>query len=86
MFDEFILQLKLTYRLMVDNRVSVYTKSIPVFILIYIISPIDLIPFIPIDDIAILLAGLKLFEELIPSYIVTEHRADLGMKITSGSE
>ena len=81
MFDQFLNQLRLSYRLIVDDRVSIWTKSIPLFVAIYIISPLDLIPFIPIDDIAVLLAGLRVFEAMVPDYIVYEHRAALGMEV-----
>lgn len=81
MVNDFISQLRLTYRLMLDERVSLYTKAIPALVVVYIISPIDLIPLIPIDDIAVLLGGLKVFESLIPDYIVAEHRSALGMKL-----
>ncbi len=79
MIEAFITQLQLTYKLMLDGRVSLWAKSVPIFVIIYIVSPIDLIPFFPLDDFAILLGGLRLFEQLVPDYIVNEHRADLGL-------
>ena len=83
--NDLITHIRLTYRLIRDERVSVTTKLIPLIVVIYIVSPIDLIPeFIPviglIDDIAILLAGLRFFEAMVPDYIVYEHRAALGIE------
>lgn len=74
-------QIQLTWSLLQDDRVSLWTKVIPVIVAIYVISPIDLIPDIPVigwlDDLAVLIGGLRLFESMIPDYIVQEHRARL---------
>jgi uncharacterized membrane protein YkvA (DUF1232 family) len=74
---------RLSYRLLRDERVSIPTKMIPLIVIIYIISPLDLIPFVPIDDIAVLIFGLQAFEALVPDYIVYEHKAALGMAYES---
>ncbi len=60
---------KLAWRLFQDPTVSTTAKLIPVLALLYVISPIDLIPdSIPIltqiDDVAILLIALKLFTDM----------------------
>ncbi len=81
LLNQFINQLRLTYRLMRDGRVSLFTKAVPIFVAIYVISPIDLIPFVPIDDIAVMLGGMRVFEMLVPEYIVAEHKAALGMEL-----
>lgn len=80
MLNDLISQIRLTYRLLRDERVSINTKLIPALVLIYVVSPLDLIPFFPIDDLAIILAGMKLFEYMVPDPIVAEHRAALGME------
>ena len=77
--NDLINRLRLTYRLMNDTRVPITTKMIPIAVIVYIVSPLDLMPFIPIDDIAVLIAGLRAFEALVPDYIVHEHRSALGM-------
>lgn len=78
----FWLSLRLTWRLVQDNRVPMWTKAIPVLTVLYILSPIDIIPdfFLvigQIDDIFLLTAGLQLFERLAPFEIVEEHRQHL---------
>ena len=85
MINQAISQSRLTYRLMRDERVPNWTKLIPIAVVVYLLIPIDLIPdVIPIlgwiDDIAIFVGGLRLFEALVPDYIVYEHRAALGME------
>lgn len=85
MLKESVQQLQLSYRLMRDERVPLSVKLIPIGILLYLLSPIDLIPdFIPflgvVDDVAIFFGGLRLFEAFAPDYVVHEHRSALGME------
>lgn len=77
--NDFITQLRLTWRLLRDPRVSVPVKLIPAAVVAYIISPLDLLPFLPIDDIAVLIMGMRAFQALVPDYVVYEHRAALGI-------
>lgn len=77
-----IQQAKLSWLLFRDSRVPVWTKAIPVLTLLYIVSPLDLIPdFIPIlgqiEDVALLGMGLNLFINLAPQLVVQEHRMQL---------
>jgi uncharacterized membrane protein YkvA (DUF1232 family) len=77
-FRELIQQVKLAYNLMLDPRVNPLTKLIPVAALAYLILPTDIAPdFVPVlgqlDDVAILLFGLRMFFELAPSGVVEEH-------------
>lgn len=72
-------QLRLTWRLLRDPRVPLYVKAIPFLPLIYIISPLDFLPdFIPVigqlDDVTILILGMRLMETLAPHALVQEHR------------
>lgn len=81
-------QLRLTWRLFKDRRVSLWMKGIGVLPVLYLIFPIDLIPdFIPVlgqmDDLAILYAGMRLFETIVPAHIVKEHRAALALRDVS---
>ncbi len=77
--------LQLAWRLMLDPRVPVMIKTIPLITAAYVISPIDLIPemFIPIigelDDIAAVLLGLRWFIQLCPADVVMEHQQALGL-------
>jgi uncharacterized membrane protein YkvA (DUF1232 family) len=81
MLQDILLKTKLIYRLMGDNRVNTFLKAIPVASLIYLISPIDFMPFLPFDDIAVVGLGMYLFLELCPQYVVEEHLTNLRMNI-----
>jgi uncharacterized membrane protein YkvA (DUF1232 family) len=79
MFDGIVNELRLIWRLMLDARVPFWKKLIPITAVIYVISPLDLIPDILIgigqlDDLGILLGSLRLFKSSIPEYILKEHR------------
>ena len=70
--------LKLVWRLIQDHRVSVGAKLIIAGILAYVIIPMDLLPdFVigvgQIDDLAVILGGLKIFLRLCPTEVVQEH-------------
>ncbi|MEO0561001.1 MAG: hypothetical protein AAF125_02735 [Chloroflexota bacterium] len=79
--SDFLKRLQLSWRLFRDDRVSYAPKAIPILVMIYVVSPLDLMPFIPVDDIALIFLGLRAFEALVPDYIVYEHRAELGMEL-----
>jgi len=69
---------KLFSRLIKDPRVPVSPKLIVAAILAYVILPTDLFPDFLIgvgqlDDLAVILGGLKLFLRLCPSEVVQEH-------------
>ena len=69
---------KLFSRLIKDPRVSASPKLIVAGILAYVILPTDLIPDFLVglgqmDDLAVILGGLKLFLRLCPSEVVQEH-------------
>ncbi|MBE0691239.1 MAG: DUF1232 domain-containing protein [Anaerolineae bacterium] len=62
-----------------DPRVPLWIKAIPLLPLIYLLSPIDILPdFIPVlgqlDDLTLMIAGMRLFEAMTPDYIAHEHR------------
>jgi len=86
MVRDFVLRVKLIWRLIRDRRVSPWLKIIPVAGLIYLISPIDLIPDIALpvigelDDAAVLWLTNYLFIELCPPNIVQEHVDALNIK------
>jgi len=80
-------QILLTWRLIRDPRVSLWSKAIPVLAVVYVLSPIDLIPdFIigigQLDDLGLILAAMRLFEAVTPEYIVTEHRQEIARRNT----
>ena len=77
---DFFRQFQLAWRLLLDSRIPVATKVIPLGTLAYLVSPVDLIPdailgFGQMDDLMALLLGLKMFIDLCPPDIVAEHEA-----------
>jgi len=69
---------RLALRLVRDPRVPLASKAIFAATVIYIVSPIDIIPdWFPFvgqaDDVLALLAGLNLFLRACPTWIVEEH-------------
>ena len=68
------LRIKLIYKLMLDRRVSIFLKALPVASLAYLVLP----EFFPvIDDAIVLWLGAYLFVELCPDEIVEEHMKKL---------
>ena len=66
--------LAVSWKLLLDPSVPGLLKLVlPVGALIYWLSPLDLIPGMPLDDIAILLLAARLFVSLAPDDSV--HRA-----------
>ncbi len=81
-FAQFIEQVRLTWALLMDNRVPIVLKLIPVAALAYVISPIDLIPdfFLglgQLDDIGIVMMAITAFNSMAPGDVVAEHVARL---------
>lgn len=89
MFDQFFnnlqglwLRIRLTWRLLNDDRVPVWTKVIPMLTFAYLFSPIDVLPDVflvlgQFDDFVVLYGGLELFERAVPEEVVEEHRQRL---------
>jgi len=76
-------QSRLILRLLKDSRVPGWVKIIPLGGLLYLLSPIDLVPgfVIPglgqVDDVVVLLLALKTFIDLSPPGVVREHLEQL---------
>jgi uncharacterized membrane protein YkvA (DUF1232 family) len=76
-------QARLAWRLLRDSRVSGWAKLVPVAGILYLLSPIDILPeaILPlvgeVDDIVLLLMAIKLFVDLSPPGVVREHLRDL---------
>ncbi len=76
---DFVLRVKLLFRLIRDRRVSFWLKLIPFAGLVYLISPLQLIPdfLLPVigevDDAAVLYLTNALFIELCPKNVVRGH-------------
>ncbi|MGH7823487.1 MAG: YkvA family protein [Candidatus Binatia bacterium] len=69
---------RLYWRLFRDRRVSLLAKAWLVLVALYVISPIDLVPFwVPVvgqvDDLLLVLGGLWLYVRLCPPAVVREH-------------
>ncbi len=85
------MRLKLILRLMGDKRVNFFLKLLPIGALIYLISPVDLIPgaVIPfigaLDDAAVIWFGATLFVNLCPEEVVQEHMNALQKVINSNA-
>jgi uncharacterized membrane protein YkvA (DUF1232 family) len=78
-------QVQLTFRLLFDQRVPLWAKLVGIAPIIYVISPIDFIPDVilglgQLDDLGLILAGMRLFETVVPDYIVQEHRQAIGRR------
>jgi uncharacterized membrane protein YkvA (DUF1232 family) len=88
-FQDVVLRLKLILRLIGDRRVNFLLKLLPIGALIYLVSPIDLIPgaVLPVigalDDAAVLWLGATLFVSLCPEDIVEEHKKALQKVVSS---
>lgn len=91
MLKEFLKQAKLVGRLIGDRRVNGLLKLIPIASIIYLVSPIDLIPGLAVpllgalDDAAVVWIGTSLFIELCPPEVVQEHRDALNGYTSSDS-
>ena len=79
--------IKLYYRLFQDRRVPLHLKLVLIFALVYVLSPIDLIPdwifpfFGEIDDLIVLIAALRYFIKNCPPEIVQEHVERIEMSL-----
>jgi len=74
--------LRLTWRLLRDDRVPAWTKAIPAAAVAYVLFPLDLLidPILglgQLDDIAVAVLAVKMFIEACPPDIVQEHREAL---------
>jgi uncharacterized membrane protein YkvA (DUF1232 family) len=81
-------QLRLSWRLLRDERVSALKFALPAFLALYVLSPIDPIPdFLlglgQVDDLGIVIAGVLLLARIIPrlapAHVVEEHVRDMGL-------
>jgi uncharacterized membrane protein YkvA (DUF1232 family) len=81
-------QLRLSWRLLQDERVSALKFALPALLALYVASPIDPIPdFLlglgQIDDLGVVVAGVLLLARIIPrlapGHVVDEHLRDMGL-------
>jgi uncharacterized membrane protein YkvA (DUF1232 family) len=76
---DFFGHFRLAWELLWDGRVPFVTKLVPILTLLYILSPVDLIPDVALglgqlDDLAIFLIGMRLFIDVCPPTLVSEHQ------------
>ena len=69
---------RLYWRLLWDRRVSIWPKALLLLSLLYVVSPVDLIPdVIPVigelDDLVIVIAACRMFMYMCPREVVQEH-------------
>ena len=57
---------------LLDQRVPLLVKLLPLFAAAYLASPLDLLPGIPLDDIAFALLALSLMVKLTPKYVLED--------------
>ena len=84
---------RLSWRLLRDSRVAPVLKVfVPIVVLLYLISPIDLIPDFLLglgqfDDLGVLgaalLIAIRLLPRLAPAAVLSEHQTALGMLHTN---
>ena len=77
-FREVVQQVKLAYNLLIDARVHPLSKLIPLAAVAYLFFPVDVIPDFALglgqlDDLAIVMLGLRFFFEIAPPEVVHEH-------------
>jgi uncharacterized membrane protein YkvA (DUF1232 family) len=76
-------QLRLGWSLLWDPRVPLWTKLIPLIGVLYILSPIDIIPdpilgLGQLDDLGVLLIGLRMFMHFVPEDVLRIHAVKRG--------
>ena len=79
---QFVRTLRLVWRLLNDARVSGFPKLIIPAAMLYVLSPVDLVPDMilglgQLDDLGIVALAIALFIEVCPRAIVEEHRRAL---------
>ena len=83
--SDVILKIQLVIKLIQDDRIDIWVKAIPVFCLIYLVVPIDLL-IGPIDDAIVLYFGMDIFIGLCPQDIVNEYIMNLKGQSKSSSD
>ena len=76
-----ISSIRLVWKLLTDSRVPFWIRIALPLALIYVISPIDILPdFIPImgrvDDMIAIVAGIMILLKLAPKKVVNQHKKD----------
>ena len=85
----FVQQLRLAWRLFWDGRVPLLPKLVPLAAILYILSPIDLLPDVlvglgQLDDVALFLIALQIFVMICPPEIVRALRQQMTSDVVDG--
>ncbi|HEY88241.1 MAG TPA: DUF1232 domain-containing protein [Thermoflexia bacterium] len=88
---DFFQQFQLVWHLLLDRRVPIFTKIIPFLTVAYLVFPLALIPDAVLglgqmDDLAVLLLGLRSFIALCPPQLVAKYQATLGAALETWQE
>jgi len=83
-FHKAAVYLRLVWQLILDPRVSVFLKVLPIGSLLYLFLP-DLLPFV-VDDAFVVGLGIYLFIALCPGDVVEEHLAVIENRVHSPGE
>lgn len=83
LFTSVLNQLRLVLKLMSDRRVPGLVKLLPIGAVLYLLSPIDLIPDVivglgQLDDLGVLILGINALINMAPQYVVQELRNEIG--------
>ncbi|MBI5877135.1 MAG: DUF1232 domain-containing protein [Chloroflexi bacterium] len=75
LLQELIRNASLAWRLLVDSRVPLLAKLLPAGVLLYVLSPVDLVPdviplFGQLDDLLAIVLGVRAFIALCPPELV----------------
>ncbi len=81
---QIINQLRLVWFLIQDKRISIWVKSVVPLFLLYVISPIDIVPDVflglgQLDDLGVILLGMTLFLKLCPPEVVDQYRRQIDL-------
>jgi uncharacterized membrane protein YkvA (DUF1232 family) len=73
-------EVRLAARLMREPRVPLFAKAAPALAMLYVLSPLDVIPDVlpvlgQVDDLGILILSMKLFLRLCPADVTSFHTA-----------
>ena len=86
MFQDVLQQAKLAFNLMIDPRVQPLAKLVPIAAVAYLVLPLEPTDVIPvlgqIDDVALVMLGLRLFFEFSPPEVVREHLKRLAHSVS----
>ena len=76
---DWLKRILLIWRLFWKRGVGVLPRVVLVAAVIYVVSPLDFIPVILVDDLGVILLGAKFFLSLTPEELLAEEQQKLGL-------